>query len=143
MIKFNLRDELSNAASPTQVKQIFDDLTDPSASEHVINAAKRANRILDSSYEKADIKLIVDKITTINNAEKKSVLKLLTKFETLFDGTLGDFNCEPADLQLKPGENTRYHTKRAFSVPYIHWEILKKGNRTPCKIRCSKTITEG
>ena len=45
-------------------------------------------------------------------------------FETLFDGTLGDFDCDPADLKIKPGQNTPHHAKRAFAIPQIHRKTL-------------------
>ena len=51
-------------------------------------------------------------------------MKLLREFETLFDGTLGDWDTEPIHLRLKPGA-TPIHG-RPFPIPRIHLETLKK-----------------
>ena len=72
--------------------QIRTDLNNPDASAHAKASASRATEILDASYEKADLNKIVDNISTINIGERKKLLKMLTKYESLFDGTLGDFN---------------------------------------------------
>jgi hypothetical protein len=50
-------------------------------------------------------------------------LALLTKFEDLFDGTLGKWNEEPVKLELKEGA-TPYHA-RPFLIPRCHAETLK------------------
>ena len=104
--------------------QIRTDLIDPDASDHAKGSASRATEILDANYEKSDLNKIVDNISTINLSEKRKLFKLLSKYKSLFDGTLGDFNCDPADLELKPGHNKPYHAKRAFAVPQIHRETL-------------------
>ena len=49
----------------------------------------RTIEILDAEYEKADLKDIVENSTTLNNAQKQSLLVLLEKYNKLFDGTLG------------------------------------------------------
>ncbi len=46
------------------------------------------------------------------------MLDLLTEYEDLFDGTLGDWKTEPVSLELKEGVKP-YHG-RAFPVPKIH-----------------------
>ena len=52
------------------------------------------------------------------------MLLLLTKFEDLFDGTLGDWKTSPVHLELKPGVRP-FHT-RAYPVPHILYKTLKK-----------------
>ena len=47
--------------------------------------------------------------------------KLLQEFEELFDGTLGDWDCNPVSLQLKKGAQP-YHG-RPFPIPKKHVEI--------------------
>ena len=49
---------------------------------------------------------------------------MLQEFEELFDGTLGTWQTPPVHLKLKEGA-TPYHGK-AFPVPHIHKETLKK-----------------
>jgi hypothetical protein len=51
-------------------------------------------------------------------------LQLLKKYESLFDGTLGDWKTKPVSFQLKEGISP-YHGK-TFPVPKIHKEILIK-----------------
>ena len=46
------------------------------------------------------------------------------EYETLFDGTLGDWDTEPIHLQLKPGATP--FRGRPFPIPRIHLETLKK-----------------
>ena len=65
--------------------------------------------ILDAQYEKANLPDIVEnECSHLNPEEKLKLLKLLTDFEELFDGTLGDWNAEPVYFQLKEG-STPYH----------------------------------
>jgi hypothetical protein len=71
---------------------------EPHTSEAIKQTANRQTRILDAKYEKADLQKIVDKIKTLNEQQRQKLLKLLQKYEILFDGTLGEFDCEPADV---------------------------------------------
>ncbi len=60
------------------------------------------------------------------------MLKLLTKFEDLFDGTLGDWDTEPVSLKLKEGAKP-YHS-RPFPTPKAHKETLKKEVQRLCEL---------
>jgi hypothetical protein len=91
--------------------------------EHVHAAIKRQTRILDAKYEAADLREIVESISTINDTEKGELLRLLQKYEELFDGTLGDWETSPIKLDLKDDAKP-YHGK-AFPVPKIHHDTLK------------------
>ena len=55
-------------------------------------------------YAPQDIDSIVDKCVDLTNKERGGLTKLLTKFETLFDGSLGEWKTEPIDLKLKDEE---------------------------------------
>jgi hypothetical protein len=68
-----------------------DDYDKASEPEHVHAANKRQTCILDANYEAADLKEIIESISTINDIERNKLLQLLRKYEHLFDGTLGDF----------------------------------------------------
>ncbi len=59
-------------------------------------------------------------------------MKLLTKFEDLFDGTLSDWDTEPASLKLKEGSKP-YHG-RPFPTPKAHKDTLKKEVRWLCEV---------
>ncbi len=55
------------------------------------DATKRVTWILDAKYQKADLHSIVrDKCKHLSADQQKKLLQLLTKYELLFDGTLGD-----------------------------------------------------
>ncbi len=55
------------------------------------DATKRATRILAAKYNKADIQSVVrDNYKHLSANHQKKLLQLLRKYESLFDGTLGD-----------------------------------------------------
>ena len=94
-------------------------------SEAVRNATERTTKILDAKYKKADLRKIVDQeCSHLNNKEKDLLLKLLFEYETLFDGTLGNFKTSPVSLEVKPGEQPTH--SKVFPIPKIHKETLKK-----------------
>jgi hypothetical protein len=89
------------------------------------DATKRVMRILDAKYQKADLQSIVtDKCKHLSTDQQKKLLQLLTKYETLFDGTLGDLKTKPVSFQLKEGVSP-YHGQ-AFPVPKVHKETIIK-----------------
>ena len=51
--------------------------------------AKRIQQIIDAKYCPADLTKIVEECTHLSKDEQKQLLKLLHKYEHLFDGTLG------------------------------------------------------
>jgi hypothetical protein len=55
---------------------------------------------------------------------QKNLLQLLVRFESLFDGALGDWMTKPVSFQLKEGASP-YHGQ-AFPVPKIHKDVLIK-----------------
>jgi len=81
--------------------------------------------ILDAKYEKADLaRVIAQQCKHLTNQQQQQLLKLLTEFEMLFDGTLGDWQTAPVGFKLKPDAKP-YHG-RAFPIPRIHLEVLKR-----------------
>jgi hypothetical protein len=93
------------------------------------DATKRVTRILDAKYQKADLQSIVrDNCKHLSANQQRKLLQLLTKYELLFDGTLGDWKTKPVSFQLKEGVSP-YHGQ-AFPVPKVHKEtIIKKVER--------------
>ena len=57
---------------------------------------------------------------------------LLTKYESLFDGTLGFWNHEEYDIELQPGVKP-YHA-RAYPIPKIHEQTLHTEVERLCSI---------
>ncbi len=80
------------------------------------DATKHVTQILDANYKRTDLQLIFkNKCTHLTADHQKKLLQLLTKYESLFDGTLGDWKTKPVSFQLKEGVSP-YHG-RAFPVP--------------------------
>jgi hypothetical protein len=83
------------------------------------DASKHVTWILDAKYQKADLQSIVrDNCKHLSADQQKKLLQLLQKYESLFDGTLGDWKTKPVSFQLKEGVSP-YHGQ-AFPVPKIH-----------------------
>ncbi len=62
-------------------------------------ATKWAVHILDAEYEKADLQSVISaNCTHLSLRDQNKLLELLTEYEKLFDGTLGDWNTEPVPL---------------------------------------------
>ena len=94
---------------------------------------KRAIKILDAKYEKADLPDIVEnQCQHLDAHQRKLLLDLLLEFEDLFDGTLGIWDTEPVHLELKEGAKP-YHG-RPYPVPKAHKETLMKEIQRMCDI---------
>jgi hypothetical protein len=100
--------------------------------QKTLEATKHLIEILDAKYEKANLRAITKEecLNHLSTAEKNKLLKLLQEFEKLFDGTLGDWDCNPLSLQLKEGAQP-YHG-RPFPIPKKHVGILKKEIQRLC-----------
>ncbi len=89
------------------------------------DAIKRAMRILDAKYTRADLQSVVrDNCKHLIADQQKKLLQLLKKYELLIDGTLGDWKTKPVSFQLKEGVSP--YQCRAFPVPMIHTDTLIK-----------------
>ena len=61
-------------------------------------------RILDIEYKKVDLQSIVrDNCKHLSTNQQKKALQLLKKYQSLFDGTLGDWKTKPVSFQIKEG----------------------------------------
>ncbi len=89
--------------------------------------------ILDAKYKKADLQLIVrDDCKHPSTDQQKKLLQLLKKYESLFDGTFGDWKTKPVSFQLKEGVSP-YHSQ-AFPVPKIQKDTIMKEVERLCKL---------
>ena len=59
----------------------------------------------------------------MKSSQLKQLIKLLTKFEKLFDGTLGTWKNTKYDIELKPGA-TPYHG-RPYPIPRAYEQQLR------------------
>ena len=112
------------------------------AHDPVTTDAERIQSLVDAKYCPADLQAIAQECSLLNSEEQNRLLQLLTKFEHLFDGTLGDWKTEPVDLELKDPDCTPYHAK-AYPVPHSQekklrdevqrlcdYQVLRKVNRS-------------
>ena len=84
---------------------------------------KRATEIMDVKYTPADLDSIIHDCSHLSTIEKKKLSSLLYKYKILFDGTLGNFNVEPATIELK--KDAQPVQLRPFQVPHV-WCIMFK-----------------
>jgi hypothetical protein len=96
-------------------------------------ATKHVTQILDAKYQKADLQSIVrDNCKHLSTDQQKKLLQLVKKYESLLDGTLGDWKTKPVSFQLKEGV-LPYHGQ-AFPVPQIHKDTIMKEVGRLCKL---------
>jgi hypothetical protein len=89
------------------------------------SATKHVGQILDAKYEKADLPAIIrENCSHLKSSNREKLLSVLLKFESLFDGTFGDWNLPPVSFELKEGMKP-YHGR-----PY---PILHKNKAIPMK----------
>jgi hypothetical protein len=93
---------------------------DPSTTD-----AERIQNIIESKYTPADLNKIVEECTHLEKDEQRQLLRLLQKFENLFDGTLGTWKTDPVDLELVNPNVKPYHAK-PYPVPYSQEKRLKE-----------------
>jgi hypothetical protein len=97
------------------------------------DATRHVMRILDAKYNKADLQSIVrDDCNHLSADQQKKLLQLLKKYESLFDGTLGDWKTKPVLFQLREGASP-YHSQ-SFPVPKIHKDTIIKEVERLCKL---------
>ncbi len=99
------------------------------------SATKCMVKILDakSEYEKADLPAIIrEDLSHLTASDRENLLSLLLKFESLFDGTLGDWNLPPVSFELKEGMNP-YHG-RPYPILHKHKARLMKEIKRLCNI---------
>jgi hypothetical protein len=90
-------------------------------------------KILDAKYEKADLPATNRENWShlrANNREK--LLSVLLKFESLFNGILGDWKLPPVSFELKEGMKP-YHG-RPYPIPHKHQALLMKEIKRLCNI---------
>ena len=74
-------------------------------------------KIFKSTYAKADLKQVANNATQMKAEKRTQLLRLLKYFKDLFDVTLGDWDGEPVNLEVKPSSKT--FTSIYYPVPKI------------------------
>lgn len=97
-----------------------------------ITEAERIQDILDAKYCKADLAKLAHECDQLDKADQQKLLKLLQKYEHLFDCTLATWNTDPVDLVLKDPTCAPYHAK-PYPVPYSQEQKLKEEVDRLCK----------
>ena len=87
------------------------------AHDPIATDAERIQNIVENKYCLADLTTIVKKCKVLNNSEQSTLLELFNKFKDLFDETLGHWNMEPVNLELKH-ENTKLYHSIPYPVPH-------------------------
>ena len=94
--------------------------------------AERIQGIIESKYTPADLSKIVEECTHLEKGEQKQLLRLLQKYEDLFDGSLGTWKTAPIQLELKDPNVKPYHAK-PYPVPHSQEQRLKDEIRRLCE----------
>ena len=84
----------------------------------------RVKGILDNDYHKATLQEVCESQKQLTEEQRQQLLSLMQKYEELFDGTLGRWTHEDYHLELK--EDVKPYHARAFPVPRVHYETLRK-----------------
>jgi len=95
------------------------------AHDPVTTDAERIQNIVENKYCPADIRKISDECPLLDPSEKEQLFNLLSKYEHLFDGTLGSWNTDPIELELKDADTKPYHAK-PYPVPHSQEKQLKE-----------------
>ena len=80
---------MTSTNSPLTRKQLKDVLLSTQEPESTTSRKIRLIEILDADNRAANLPEVVELADNPNGSQKASLLRLLTKYETLFDGTLG------------------------------------------------------
>jgi hypothetical protein len=92
--------------------------------------AERIQGIIESKYTPADLSKIVEECTHLKKI--RTELKLLQKYEDLFDGSLGTWKTDPIQLELKDPNVKSYHAK-PYPVPHSQKKRLKDEIKCLCE----------
>ena len=104
-------------------------INDPS---NVEKASDRIKFILDAKYEKANLNKLVRDAIYLDRAEQDKLLKLLKKYESVFDGTLGKWIGRPYNADLRK-DAAPYHVK-PYSIHKSYEMTLKLEIERLCKL---------
>jgi hypothetical protein len=102
------------------------------------DAAERVKAILDAKYEAANLREVCDNSDHLEPEERDLLFQLLSKYEDLFDGSLGNWEGEEYNIELKP-DATPYHAK-AIPIPKVHLDTLRQEVERLCELGVLKKV---
>jgi hypothetical protein len=82
------------------------------------------DNMMDAKYEKVDPVKVAESQSHLSLSQQKDLAKLLSKYDTLFDGTLGRYPHKKLHLELQEGAVPVHH--KAFPVAHAHVDVFKK-----------------
>jgi len=114
--------------NPASFYSVFDDDDDDSNDlfEHF------TAQILDAKYDSTTTQEVIDKQTHLNEYQKAELKKVLDKYGTLFDGTLGHY--PHYKVNLKVDQSMKPVHAKPYPVPFLHQSTFKKELQHLCKI---------
>ena len=107
--------------------------------EHVLDATRHTCRIYDTKYQKSDLRKIVLNSKNLSSDEQSMLNDILTKYEFLFDITLGIWKTKPVYIELHQGAKP-YHSS-SYPVPRAHEAIFRKEVEKLCQLGVKKRWT--
>ena len=103
------------------MKAIIQESSEPIVTQQ---ATDKIIKILDSKYEKANLRVIVDGAKHLTSTEREKLYKLLIKYQDIFDGSLGAWKTDDVNFELKDGATPC--SQRYYPVPHLYKETFKK-----------------
>jgi hypothetical protein len=106
--------------------------------DSIKEANERIQGILEAKYQAANLREICNNSMHLDVRQQEKLFSLLSKYESLFDGSLGTWNEHPQDIELK--EDAKPYHAKAFPIPKIHLETLKAEVERLCKLGVLKKV---
>ena len=108
-----------------RIDPVFNDEDDESSDGDEVNILEDGFAdILDSKYDKVTPEQIAAQCTHLTQDQRDDLVKLFSKFETLFDGNLRKFTDEQIHLDVDP--TIPASRSRAYAVPLRQRELFRR-----------------
>ena len=117
---------------------LMDFVSNEQDSKAVAEATDRIKKIIEAKYEAANLQEVVSSSDHLDKYQQKQLLQVLTKYQSLFDGTLGHWTGELYDIKLQPDAKP-YHA-RPYPIPKAYEATLKMEVERLCQIGVLKRI---
>ena len=108
--------------------------------DNLVDSSKCIKCTLDAKYEPVDLNEVVQSQDQLDNDEKDKLHHLLTKHDSLFDGSLGKWTGTQVNLKLL--QNAELYHARACPIPRCHMNTLKMEVKYLCEIGVLKKVNQ-